>query len=65
MKEQLKQFINKPCWFKEGILEIRKRSDGVLIEVSNEHVLIKNEILGHLYKIPISSIISIKRNDLV
>jgi len=64
MKEQLKQLLNKPCWFKEGTLEIRKTSDGKLIEVADDYIIVENAILEKVQKIPINQIFSINRKDL-
>jgi len=49
--DQLKELIDKPCWFKEGILEIRKNSDGFLFEVNEDHIIIKNVIFEKTHKI--------------
>lgn len=65
LKDQLKGLINKPCWFKEGILEIRKNSDANLIEVGVDYIILKNQLFGHVNTIPIAAIRKIVRLDLI
>jgi hypothetical protein len=65
LKEQLKELINKPCWFKEGILEIRKNSDANLIEIGIDYIVLKNQLFGQVSKIPIIAIQKIVRLDLI
>jgi len=62
--DQLKELINKPCWFKDGILEIRKNSDAFLSEVNEDHIIIKNTFFEKTLKILINEIRLIERKDL-
>jgi hypothetical protein len=56
IKEQLSGLVNKPCWFKDGILEIRKNSDAILAEVGTDDIVLKNKMFERTNKIPIAAI---------
>lgn len=64
IKEQLLELVNKPCWFKNGILEIRKNSDAYLSEVGSDYIVIHNKIFEKTHKIHLTNISSIERKDL-
>jgi hypothetical protein len=64
IKDELKKLIGKPCWFNEGILEIREKSDGEIVAIEEDNLIIKNILFEHLSKIPLFAISGIKRKDL-
>ena len=63
IKDELKKLMGKPCWFNEGILEIRKNSDAEIVGIEGDNLVIKNVILGHVNKIPFHAIDKIRRKD--
>lgn len=64
IKDELKKLIGKPCWFNEGILEIRKKSDGEIVGIEGDNLVIKNIVFEHISKIPLFAISGIRRKDL-
>lgn len=65
LKKQLDGLLKKPCWFKEGTLEIRHNSDAFLSEVNEDHIVIYNSMFEKKRRIFFSEIVSIERKDLV
>jgi hypothetical protein len=65
LKKQLEGLLKKPCWFKEGTLEIRHNSDAFLSEVNEDHIVLYNSIFDKKHRILFSQIVSIERKDLV
>jgi|GEM_PF-6471684 len=65
IKEQLFELVNKPCWFNDGILEIRKNSDAYLVEVGSNFIVLKNQLFENTHKIPITAIQRVVRKDLI
>lgn len=62
-KDELKELIGKPCYFKDGTLYIRTKSDISIAGIEGDYVIIKS-LFGGTSRNPISLISKIERVDL-
>lgn len=64
MFNELKGLVGKPCWFMDGVLEIRKNADAELVRVEKDIIVLKHLLFGKENHIPISAISRVYRKDL-
>lgn len=65
MYNELKGLVGKPCWFMDGVLEIRKNADAEIVSVDTGSVVTKHILFGHISRIPLSAISLVRRKDLI
>ena len=63
IKDELRKLIGKPCFFKEGTLYIRKKSDLKIVGIEDDYIITEHFLSGRA-KNPVSVISRIERHDL-